>query len=526
MVDFTYILEIIYSNAPGLMILLPTATAFLIPLLRVAGLGRGSWEILSTIVAGFVCVLSWKTMLTVMRTGNYIVYCFGAWPPPIGIVYEIDMYASVMACLISSVMLLIIVYSIGYMRDDDRLYLYYTLLMGIEAGLLGCIFTSDFFHLFVMLEVASIAAYILVAYERESRIAIEASMKYAIFGALATTIYFMAVVFAYGSLGTLNLADMAVKIRGGSFYVSGMAFGAVNYGIALFTLMMLWAFTFKAALFPNHFWLPDAHAAAPTPVSALLSGLVVKVGVYVLARFTYTIFGGLWVGAILSRTMLVIGFITAAIGAVLMIAQRDLKKFIASSTVLNMGYIAVGYGLGTTLGLIAATYHIINHAVAKALMFMSAGHIIEAGGSRDIYKLTGVGRLVSASSIPFIISTLSLSGIPPFNIFMSKLLLYTALVESGYIIPAAILLTISVLAFIAYMRVMYNICIKPPSGGVRFRASGGELTVLAILSAACILLGVFVNNIVSLCIGPCVDDLVDTRAYIEASLTQIRLIAR
>ncbi|RLG81277.1 MAG: cation:proton antiporter [Thermoprotei archaeon] len=406
----------IYSSLPGVVIFLLATGSFTIPLIHYLIRERRIIELYAIVFNSLATMLSWIMLFTIKRSGQPIVYMFGGWPPPVGIIYVVDFYSGLLGVLVTSILLLITIYSVGYMEDDQRLYLYYTLLLAVETGLLGCLYTGDFFNLFVMLEVASISAYALVAYYRSRRLAIEAAMKYAIYGAMATTIFFIAIIFAYGSLGTLNMADMHYKISGKYFVISGSPIGNIVYGVGIFTILALFTFTFKAAIFPNHFWLPDAHSEAPSPVSALLSGLVVKIGVYCIARFLYTIYGGVDVIGMfrdnILLTIIVLGLASSIFGAIMMTIQRDLKKFIAYSTVMNIGYIIMGIGLGTYLGILASTYHIINHGVAKALAFLSAGILIRIAGSRKIDELRGMGRLYKGAGIAFGISVLTLAGIP------------------------------------------------------------------------------------------------------------------
>ncbi|MCD6488173.1 MAG: cation:proton antiporter [Desulfurococcales archaeon] len=521
-------LSLIDQGLPGFIVLGLTASAFLLPLIHYLVRRRWVIELYSLLVSGAACTLSWRILGLVRAMGKPLVYSFGGWPPPLGIIYVVDLFSGLLGVVVSSIMFLVIVYSIGYMPGDRRLYLFYTLLLVVEAGMLGCLYTGDFFNLFVMLEVISISSYILVAYYRGDRVAVEASMKYAMYGALATTMYFTAIVFAYGSTGTLNMADLAAKIQGIEFPITNGVFGNLHYGILLFTALMLWAFTFKAALFPNHFWLPDAHAAAPTPVSALLSGLVVKIGVYAIARFIYTIYGVSWINQLSTQIILILGFISAYIGAILMIIQSDLKKFIACSTILNIGYIGVGLGIGTSLGLAASTYHIVNHAISKALLFLSAGLLIKIVGSRNIASLQGLGRRYPVIGIPFAIALLSLAGIPPLNIFMSKFLLYMALIGSNNIPLALILLIPSIISFTAYTRIFYTICIKPPLESNR-NIGHSLLNIpssipIYLLAITCILLGIGIDYILPLIIMPASNILANTSIYINTVLNYMKMI--
>lgn len=448
---------------PALTVLTPAVTAFVLPLARIAGFGRRGVEALALLSSAATGFLSIRLLMTVLRSGVPVTYCFGGWPPPLGIFYEVDLISALLGCLTPCLMFLIVLFSVGYMKDDGRLYLYYTLLMVVEAGMIGCFYTGDFFNLFVMIEVTAISSYALVSYFRNDRVAVAASLKYAVYGALATTAYFAATVFAYGSMGTLNMADMHAKVAGTPTPLTGAGFANVGLGLLVFIALALYAFTYKSALFPNHFWLPEAHSSAPTPVSALLSGLVVNVGVYAIARFTYTVIGNAsFIGKYLPIALLASGAASAIIGGLLMNLQKDVKRLIAYSTVMNLGFIALGYGLSTDLGAAAATYHLITHSIAKAMLFMSAGLAIAYVGSRNISDLRGIGRAAPFVGFMVGLSVITLAGIPPFGVFMSEYALITSMVKAGNYFALTAFLIAYIAGAVAYLRLFYVMCVEPP----------------------------------------------------------------
>jgi len=505
---------------PALTVLTPAITAFILPLTRVAGLGRRGVEALALLSSAITSFFSVKLLLTALRSGAPVTYCFGGWPPPLGILYEVDLTSALLGCLTTCLMFLIVLFSVGYMRDDGRLYLYYTLLMVVEAGMVGCFYTGDFFNLFVMIEVTAIASYALVSYFRDDRVAVAASLKYAVYGALATTAYFAATVFAYGSMGTLNMADMHVKVTGASAPLTGAGFANVGLGLLVFTVLALYAFTYKSALFPNHFWLPEAHSSAPTPVSALLSGLVVNVGIYAMARFTYTVIGNSSVvGKYLPLALLASGAASAVIGGLLMNLQKDVKRLIAYSTVMNLGFVALGYGLSTGLGVAAATYHLVTHAVAKAMLFMGAGLAIACVKSRNLSDLEGVGRAFPFVGFMLGIAIITLAGVPPFSVFMSEYALITAMIEARNYFALAAFLTAYVAGAAAYLKLFYVMCIKPPrSTDYALRGRGATYFTLAMLAAVCVVLGLLAPVMFKELFVPAAHSLMSPSQYVKAFL--------
>ncbi|WP_456321096.1 proton-conducting transporter transmembrane domain-containing protein, partial [Palaeococcus sp. (in: euryarchaeotes)] len=280
-------------NVIGSTPIIPIVFAFALPLFSILIKGnRKIIQLYALIGTGLTLISSYRLFQLAYSSNVPLVYTFGKWIAPIGIVYEVDKLSALIALLTAGLMFLIAIYSYRYLEHDEGLEWYYTLYLALEAGLLGVLLTGDAFNLFVMIEVTSIAAYALVMFYRDRGDSVFAGLKYALIGATGTTMYFLALGMFYGAFGTVNFADLSAKVHGLSFPVSGMPAGniVITSGIAL--ALATWAFLIKAAIVPNHFWLPEAHPAAPSPISAILSGLVVNVGVYALIRFLYTVYGG------------------------------------------------------------------------------------------------------------------------------------------------------------------------------------------------------------------------------------------
>jgi len=529
----------LWPHTVALPPLLGVALAFALPLISLAIKDRRVWEgyaVASTALLFAIC--SYVAYAQYVLLDRPTIYTFGGWPPPVGIVYEVDKLNALLGVLVSGVVLLATLYSVRYMEREDGVEWYYTLLLGFEAGMLGCLYTGDFFNLFVMLEVMSVSAYGLVAFRRDTHEAIEAAVKYAIVGSLATTLYFIAIAFGYGSFGTLNMADLAAKVSGLTFPVTGFVYSPRGWmlGAGAFLAFMFWAFAVKAAIAPNHFWLPDAHPAAPSPISALLSGLMVKVSIYVILRFLFTLFrGAVDLAFILNALYLVaiaMGVLSALIGAFLLIVQSDIKRLVAYGTVLNIGYITMAIGLGISpssmqSGLTAAIYHIINHGVAKALLFLCAGSFIHAVGARQLDELAGVGRRMPWTAAFFTIGALALSGVPPLNCFMSKLILMQALLEAGWLAPLIVVVILtSALSLIGYLKVVYNVYMRPPAAELS-KVNEAPLSMLVpmfILTVACIVLGLSAPIFVDYVVKPAVLSALDSKGYVQAAFEYASLL--
>jgi len=492
----------------GVMPPVLVALAFILPLLGMFIKSKGFFHGYAIAITAAAAAVTTYNIHLVWVNGPQL-YAFGGWPPPLGISYEVDAFGAVLGALTAWVMLFIAIYSYWYMRGESGIPYYYTLLLGLEAGLIGCLYTGDVFNFFVMLEVLSISAYGLVGFHRGRPQAVEAAVKYGIIGAAATTIYFIALVFIYGSFGTLNMADLAIKARVMAVATpfSGGYYGNIAVAAAIAIALSLWAFTYKAALFPNHFWLPDAHPEAPTPVSAALSGLVVNVGAYAVMRFLYTMFGQHSIITIarygyrdvILWALLILGIVSGLVGAFMMIVQEDIKRLLAYSTVSHMGLIFMGLSLGfstvstlaTQEALTASLYHIINHSVGKALLFMAAGIFIGIAGTRKLDGLAGVGKVAPLATAALFIGFFQLMGLPPFGGFFSKFLLYSAFMAAGMPLVAVLVVVISAVSVLGYAKAMYSVWFRPAAK--RFSKPYGigvPTGVLVLLAAACIGLGI------------------------------------
>jgi len=455
---------LIENTLIGLIPLTTLIFSFTMPILHYVVKGsRRVIELTSLIASLIPLIMSIELVKLAFSTDEIIVYRFGGWPPPVGIVYMLDKLNSLLVFTTTFLMFLITIYSNKYLAEDKSLAWYYTLYFGLETGLLGVLLTGDVFNLFVMIEVTSVASYSLVMFYRHRGDSIASGLKYAFIGSLGTTIYFFALGLIYATFGTFNYFDLTAKTHGYTYPYSGQPIGDVLFTTGIVLVLITWTFTIKAGVFPNHFWLPDAHPAAPTPISAILSGLVVNVGAYAMFRYIYTIYGGNLLNIelnnivnIVSNILLNIGLISAIIGSILMNFQRDVKRIIAYSTVMHLGYLFMCIGARNNYGIESFILHIINHSIAKATLFLSTGVFIYTTGSRLLEKLGGLASKHILATLATILSALNLAGIPPLPIFYSKLLLFYATFDISIAYGIKIILT-SAIALIAYVKIIYTL---------------------------------------------------------------------
>jgi len=470
----------------GLIPFLPAFAGFTIPIVYLVSRKRLVVMGYAALVMTIVAALSAIVAVEAYSVDHPLVFKAGGWPAPVGITYIVDRFCAVVGLLTSLIVLAIMLYSLSYIVDEA--YPWYTiLLLGNEAGLLGVAYTGDLFNLFVMLEVTGVSAYALVMYYRRRPISLISGLKYAFIGSLGTSLYLLAMGLTYSFYGTLNLVDFSYKA------ISSSELQVFAYGLIL--VLASWTFSIKSGVFPNHFWLPDAHPAAPTPISALLSGLVVNTGVIGLYKFFYI---ASWsttkpplntITHLVSLVTITMGALSGVFGALLMNIQRDIKRLIAYSTVMNLGFLFMGVSCLTLKGLQATLYYVITHSLAKSTLFLSTGVFIKAAESRNLSDLSGAGMKFKVAGVAFAASTLTLAGIPPLPGFLAKLLLYEALFEYNVVL-AVLMIIASAIGLLAYMKMLYIIVFGTTVTQLRGVDMKLAQTTLVVLTALIVLVGV------------------------------------
>lgn len=488
--------------------------AFIIPVFGLAKISRGVTKATATLIQLVVFGLSLYTLLQVMQKG-VITYTFAAFPPPFGITYIVDFLGAFMGILISMLFLLITPLSKHFV--DDKEY-FYSAMLGLEAGMLGVVYTGDIFNMFVMMEVTLISAYFLIASPRSPG-SIKAAFKYAMVGTAAGMVFFLTAVMYYNALGTLNIAQGGAIISG---IMASLGRALNPYQATSYIFMItLWTLIAEAALVPIHFWLPDAYSKAPPTVGALMAALSEGVAIYVMMRLFYIVMGGFTVEA--SVTLLVLGLISVIIGGTGMIYSKDIMKVIAYSTILDVGYMAVALSLGPT-GIYIALGYILAHAIVKPTLFLSAGWVSRSLGTSNINEVKGAFRNNPAIFAGFLIGAAAVVGIPPTILFQAKFQLYGNVLylgtwqfspQSAFIL--LIMLLGSALSLAGFLRVIYPTYLLP---GKSASPAPTYLKILVLLFAIGVLAsGVAYWLISNHIIYPAGESLIGGRnAYIESVL--------
>ena len=379
-------------------------------------------------------------LMSCLTIGGSGLYHLGGWPTPIGIDLRLDSLATLLLLAINIVGLAVGLYSVDYMRRYTASSHFFSLFLLMVTGMNGVVLAGDLFNLYVFLEVAAVASYSLVAFGCAHE-ELEASFKYIVLGSLSSALILIGVALVYGITGTLNMAHMSSRIA-----ETGM-----NAPLLLAFGLFICGFSFKAALVPFHAWLPDAHPAAPAPVSAMLSGVLIKaIGIYVLARLAFNVFGA---GDSELSLLRWLGVLSMIVGGLLAAGQSDIKRLFAYSSISQVGFIILGLGLGTPLGLVGGLYHLVNHALFKSLLFLNAGAVEYATGTRNLYRLGGLNRALPVTGATSLVGSMSIAGIPPFNGFWSKLIIIIACVEAGFYGFAAVAVAISIVTLAYQLKV-------------------------------------------------------------------------
>jgi multicomponent Na+:H+ antiporter subunit D len=445
-------------QSPVLVVVIPLIFAFLAFLF--GWWRRGLCYPITLVALSLSLLASLDTLHTVISTGT-IHYRLGGWEPPWGIEYVVDHLNAFVLVIVSFVSLVVAIFSKRSVEQElpEKVVYFYCIFLLQVAGFLGIVITGDMFNLYVFLEIASLAGYALIAIGEDG--APFASFNYLIFGTIGACFYLLGVGYLYVSTGSLNMADLFQILP--DLYQSKVvlvAFAFFMVGVGL-----------KMALFPLHVWLPDAYTYAPSSVSALLAPLMTKVGAYVMIRIMFTVFKPYFsIESIPVTTIL--GWMAAGailFGAVMALAQTDLKRMLAYILVSEVGYIALGVGLANRHGLTGAILHILNDSFMMLALFLVVGAIMYSFGKREIPELRYLHRRMPFTMAAFVIAALSVIGIPPTCGFFSKWYLILGAIDASQWVFVAVLLVSSLLNVILFFRVIEHAYLEPDEE----HASGG-----------------------------------------------------
>ncbi|MCJ7691658.1 MAG: monovalent cation/H+ antiporter subunit D family protein [Clostridiaceae bacterium] len=434
------------ESFPLTIILVLFITAFIMPLIK----KKKIVKMISLVSMTTAMILAMLNLNFVVKNGEYL-YRIGHYNAPYGIEFRIGIIEAMMGLLFTFVALMIIWYSTyGIEKEikEAKIGLYYLLINILIGSLLGVVYSNDLFNCFVFIEVGTLSScgIIIVKDKKEN---IRATLKYLIMSCLGSGLVLMGIAYLYSMTGHLNI----------NYIHEELIKSYLNYPNAVLISIVLFIIGLgvKSAMFPLHNWLPDAHSNAPSSSSAILSSLVLKAFVLLLIKILYRLYGMeiLHHYSVLN-IILILSSLGMIMGSVFAIFQKNVKRVIAYSTVAQMGYIFLGVGLGTDIGVSIAIFHIIGHALTKSALFLLVGAMIEQTGHKTLEHLKGIGREMPLTLGLFSLAALSMIGIPMLPGFISKWYLSLATIAAGETILIAVILISSLLNAVYYAPIVIN----------------------------------------------------------------------
>ena len=439
------------AHLPVLQVIVPLMAA---PLCLLLIRPRLVW-LFTLIVSGLAFLIS-SVMLQQVMTSGTIVYELGGWDAPWGIEYRIDRLNAFLLLIISAISTVVLLAAHTSIQQEipaDKHSLFYILYLLSLAGMLGIVATGDAFNVFVFLEISSLSAYSLIALGKDRR-ALWAAYQYLIMGTIGATFLLIGIGLMYQMTGTLNMEDLSRRLpEVENTRTVFTAFAFVIVGLCL-----------KLALFPLHLWLPNAYAYAPSIVTAFLAATATKVAIYLLIRFTFSVFGlsFSFTAVPLQILFLVLGLLGIFAASMAAIYQQNVKHLFAYSSIAQVGYMIVGFSVSTTTGLMATLLHMFNHALMKGAVFLALGAVMYRIGSVQLSQFQGLGRQMPLTMAAIVIGGLSLIGVPLTVGFISKWYLILATLENGWWPVAVLILVGSLLAVVYLWRIVEIAYFKPP----------------------------------------------------------------
>jgi len=494
------------QHAPVLLIAVPLLGAFAVPLL--GKLGRGARNTFVGLIALITAAFAGLLAAHIFGGGGaptlYVLGGRGLGIPlpsglsvPIRIILEPDGMSAFMALITALVTLTGAFFSFSYWKERSGGTLFYSLLMLLTAGIFGMELTGDMFNFFVFLEVTSIAACGLIGFRVWLKTSQEAGFKVMALYTLSGLFVLLAVGLLYGQYGGLNIAYLAGALTGSTLDIVALG-------------LLLTGLTLKAGAVPLHMWAPDAYGEAPAPMSAVLVANS-QASLYGLFRILFTLFGLTVSVAALGWILISLALLTIFVGVTMALVQNDIKRLIAYGAVSQIGYMLLGVGVGLAVsvtkpdfGFVAmqgGIFHMLNDAACIGLLFFASGAIVRAAGTRDLNRMGGLAHTMKWTSILFIIGAFALAGVPPFNGFASKFLIYEASFKlSPFLAVIAILSSILLLA--VFVKVFQAAFLGARQEGLGGEAPMGMMVPMVALALVVVAFGLFPGFFVDRIVTP------------------------
>jgi multicomponent Na+:H+ antiporter subunit D len=509
------------THAPVLLIAVPLLGAFGAPL--IAKLGRSARIAFGGLIAALTAGLAgWLAATLYAGGGTPIVYVLGGRLPlpsglaaPIRIMLEVDGMSAFMALLAALVGALAVLYSVSYAKERSGGPLYDSLLFLLMAGMFGLVLTGDMFNFFVFLEITSIAACGLIGFRTWWKRSAEAAFKVMALYTLSGLLVLLAVGLLYGQYGGLNLAYLAQSITGSM--IDRVALALLLAGLAM-----------KAGAVPMHMWAPEAYGEAPAPASMVLVANS-QASLYGLFRILFTLYGVTLSVTAIGWILIVLALLTIFVGVTMALVQRDIKRLIAFGAVSQIGYMLLAVGVGFAVlatrpafgfaAIQGGIFHMINDVACIGLLFLASGVIIRVSGTRDLQSMGGLAHHLKGTTVLFAVGAFALAGVPPFNGFASKLLIYESTFRLSPVL-AIIAVLASIILLAVFLRVFQAAFLGPRMATASVARVPWTMTLsMLVLAAVVIGFGLFPGFFVDKIVTPAAHALWDGQsAYIGAVL--------
>lgn len=385
----------------------------------IAGHHRRTQVAVSVITLSVVFVIAAVLLVVVDAGGLPIVVSVGGWPIPVGIVLYVDRLAALLVAVSSVVLLAVLLFSVGQGAadgdDETPVSIFHPSYLILAAGIFTAFIAGDLFNLYVGFEILLVASYVLITLgSTENRI--RTGVVYIVVSLVSSILFLAAIAVIYGALGTVNMAQIADRMT-----------ELPQQTQTVLHLLLLLAFSIKAAVFPLSFWLPDSYPTAPAPVTAVFAGLLTKVGVYAMIRTETQLFRD----NDLNLLLLIVALATMIVGVLGAVAQAELKRILSFTLVSHVGYMVFGLAIATPLSIGATIYYMVHHIVVQTTLFLAVGLIERRAGSTSILRVKGLMRAAPVIAVLYFIPAVNLGGLPPFSGFIGKYALFDAAAEVG-----------------------------------------------------------------------------------------------
>ena len=499
-----------FSHSPAFIILIPLIASLIVPLF-----GFISKRLQHVLFFIALLITAFFGMLM-----SYEIYAVGDWSLAIELgtlelttgehVFVTHLLADGISAIATTILSIITIaaglYSYTNLKEEGGVSRYYLLFLITVASTHGMIFSADFFSRFVWFQVVTVSVSALVAFRKYDGRAFEAAIKYLTLSFIAWSFFLLSIIIAYHVHGEMQFYELAESITGG--FVDRIM-------MAILIVVM----AFKSGAVPLHFVKPDAYSRAPSSVTAVMV-VVSQAGLWTIFRIVFNVFGTEVNTYVVGWIVIILGVLSAFIGVSMALVQRSIKRLMAYHAISQTGYMLFGVGVGiavmgtTDMGsfgrdaMVGGVFHIMNHAIYKGLLFLTAGAIILRAGERDLNKMGGLGRNMKWTMLFFIIGALAISGVPPLNGFTSKLIIYRSVYMFNPVL-SVVAMIVSILTLASFYKVFHSVFMGPKRekyDDVK-EAPLPMLMGMAVLAVAVILLSLFPGTAIEIFVEPAIDAL-------------------